>query len=107
MTVTTIPVTSTTDAFVQQVEMGGVIYDMEFSWNARDHHWSITIGRDGVVLVAGIKLVISDDLLAYSRRIEGLPSGRLQIVDLDDKDRDPDDTIFGNRVMLMYDDTQV
>jgi hypothetical protein len=107
MTITTIPVPTTTDAFTQQVEIGNIVYDMKFLWNARDHHWSITIGREGTDIVNGIKLIISDDLLAYARRVDGLPPGRIMVVDLDDLDRDPDETLFGDRVVLMYDDTTV
>jgi len=52
-------------------------------------------------------MIISDDLLAYARRIDGLPPGRLMVVDLDDHGRDPNETLFGDRVVLMYDDDQV
>ena len=107
MTITTIPVQRTTDAFTQQVEINGDMFDLTFLWNARDHHWSISIGQEGSMLISGIKMIISDDLLAYARRIDGLPPGRLMVVDLDDHGRDPNETLFGDRVVLMYDDAQV
>lgn len=104
MTIWTIPVQSGTDAFAEQVELDEKVYDLTFRWNARDAHWFLSIGLEGVNLISGIKLVASDDLLAFARRIEHLPSGRLFISDLDGFDRDPDETLFGDRVVLLYDD---
>lgn len=104
MSVYVIPVSSTTDAFTQQVELDEVAYDLTFRWNARDAHWFLSISLNGTEIVSGIKLVISTDLLQYARRIDDLPTGKLMIVDLDNQDRDPDSVLFGDRVVLMYDD---
>ena len=97
-----IPVTETTDPFDQQVELDGLFYDLAFRWNPRGEHWSMDIGRDGVVNVYGIKLVSIDDLLEQYRRAEDLPPGTLFIEDLDGLDTDPNDTNFGDRVVLRY-----
>jgi hypothetical protein len=99
-----IPVQPTTDPFSQQVELDGLIYDLTFLWNARDVHWSLTVGREDVVLIDEVKLVIIDDLLAQYRRIEDLPPGIFSVIDLDGLDRDPDDTLFGDRVLLIYEE---
>lgn len=99
-----IPVQATTDPFSQQVELDGVLYDLTFLWIDRDSHWSITIGRDDDVLISEVKLVIIPDLLDQFRRIAGLPPGRLYVNDLDNLDRDPDDTLFGDRVVLLYEE---
>ncbi len=104
MSTFSIPVQATTDPFSQQVELDGLLYDLKFLWNARDGHWSLTVGRDDVVLVNQVKLVGLDDLLAQYQRIGGLPAGRLYIQDLDGLDRDPDDTLFGDRVLLLYEE---
>ena len=98
-----IPVQSTTDPFSQQVELDGFLYDLTFLWNERDQHWFLTIGRDDVVLVSEVKLVVTDDLLSQYTRVEDLPPGTLSIVDLDDLDRDPDGA-FGDRVLLLYEE---
>lgn len=103
MTLSVIPVQSTTDSFKQQVEMDLAVYDLSFEWNARDAHWTMRIGKAGDTIIAGIKLVVSEDLLAYAKRIAGAPPGRMIIRDLDDLDRDPDGVLFGARVALMYD----
>lgn len=97
-----IPVPSTTDPFTQSVELDGTVYDLSFRWNPRDEHWMLDISNAGVLAVAGIKLVVSTDLLARDRRLDGIPPGRLFVADLDGLDRDPDDTLFGERVMLRY-----
>lgn len=97
-----IPVTDSTDHFNEQVELDGRIYDLIFKWNARDDHWNISIGRDGIILVSSIKLVVTTDLLGQFRRIGGLPDGILFVDDLDGLDNDPDDQNFGDRVVLKY-----
>lgn len=97
-----IPVSEDTDPFEQQVEMDGRVFDLAFRWNDRGQHWTMDIGRDGVVLVFGIKLVVTTDLLSQYQRIGGLPEGTLFIDDLDALDSDPSDTNFGDRVQLKY-----
>lgn len=102
MSTFTIPVSDTTDPFDEQVELDGRVYDLAFRWNVRGNHWSMDVGRDGVVLVAGVKLVIIPDLLEQYRRIGELPEGTLFVEDLDGLDTDPDDENFGDRVILKY-----
>lgn len=97
-----IPVSETTDPFEQQVELDGRVYDLTFRWSERGQHWSLDIGRDGNILIAGIKLVIVPDLLIQARRIGELPEGTLFIEDLDGLDNEPNDTNFGDRVVLKY-----
>lgn len=102
MTILNIPVPGTTDAFTESLELDGTIYELKFRWNARDRHWMLDVITGGDLLMAGIKLVISDDLLARDLRPEGLPPGRLFVADLDNLDRDPEETLFGDRVLLRY-----
>ncbi len=97
-----IPVSDTTDPFDEQVELDGRVYDLAFRWNVRGNHWSMDIGRDGNVLVFGIKLVIIPDLLIQYRRIGDLPLGILFVDDLNGLDTDPDGDNFGDRVVLKY-----
>lgn len=102
-----IPVRATTDAFAQQVELDGVIFDLAFRWNPRDAHWALDVGRGGTVLLAGVKLVNTSDILSEYRRVAGLPAGRLFVTDLDGRFRAPDATLFGTRVVLQYQDLNV
>lgn len=99
-----IPVAETTDPFDEQVELDGRVFDLYFRWNVRSDHWSIDIGRDGIVLIYGIKLVTISDLLAQYTRIADLPDGTLFVDDLDGLDADPDADNFGDRVVLKYTD---
>lgn len=97
-----IPVSDTTDPFDEQVELDGRVFDLYFRWNVRGDHWSMDIGRDGIVLIYGIKLVTISDLLDQYQRIADLPDGTLFIDDLDGLDADPDGENFGDRVVLKY-----
>lgn len=97
-----IPVSETTDSFIEQVDLDGLIYDLQFHWNARDNHWFMDIGRSGIFLLNGIKLVNTSDLISEFGRIEDLPPGVLSVVDLDDVYTDPNDVNFGDRVQLRY-----
>ena len=97
-----IPVSETTDSFIEQVDLDGRVYDLQFHWNERDNHWFLDIGRDGTFLINGIKLVNSPDLISEFGRIEDLPPGLLSVEDLDDIDTDPNATNFGDRVQLRY-----
>ena len=97
-----IPVSETTDSFIEQVDLDGRVYDLRFHWNSRDNHWFLDIGRDGIFLINGVKLVSSSDLISEFGRIEELPPGLLSVEDLDNIDTDPDETNFGDRVQLRY-----
>ena len=100
-----IPVNDTIDPFDLQVELDGRVYDLYFRWNSRGIHWTMDLGRDGTVLVYGIKLVVTTDLLSQYQRIADMPDGILFVDDLDGLDNDPNDTNFGDRVVLKYTDT--
>jgi hypothetical protein len=104
VTTWTIPVQVTTDAFVEAIELNGTVYTFPFRWNARDDHWFIDIVLNGETLLSGLKLVTISDLLQSSRRIASLPPGRLFVVDLDDLGRDPDADLFGERIVMRYEE---
>ena len=97
-----IPVSETTDSFIEQVDLDGLIFDLQFYWNSRDNHWFLSIGRNGIFLLEGIKLINTTDLISEFGRIENLPPGLLSVEDLDGNYSDPDDTNFGDRVQLRY-----
>lgn len=98
-----IPVQSGTDAFTQTVDLDGSLYSLAFRWNARDERWMLDVLSAGAPIISGVKLVTGDeDLLGRDRRIAGLPPGRLFVDDLDDLGRDPNEDLFGDRVLLKY-----
>lgn len=102
MNIFIIPVSDTVDPFEQQIELDGVVYDMTFHWNPRGDAWSMDVGRDGNVLISGVKLIETSDVLSQYQRIGGLPAGAMSVVDLDGLGADPDDTNFGDRVVIQY-----
>lgn len=63
--------------WTEQITLSGVIYILEFTWNALNEYWIMDIyNRDRVPLIYGIKLVPNYPLLAiYS--VEGMPSGEI------------------------------
>lgn len=68
-------------SFSQEVTLDGVAYRFQFSWNVRGNFWSMTImDRDLNVLVAGVKIVLSYELIAdWVGR--SLPPGELYAID--------------------------
>lgn len=100
----TIPVRSGVEAFKQTIELDGKYYSLSFYYNIRDQHWFLTIARETVILVSGLKLVHSDDLLSQFRHIEDAPQGALFIQDTKGLYRDPDTVDFGSTILMKYTD---
>lgn len=104
MATLTIPVRLGVEAFNQTVELDGKYYRLSFYYNLRDQHWYLTIARETVDLVSGIKLVNTNDLLYQFRHIEDIPQGVLFITDTKGLYRDPDAVDFGSTILLKYTD---
>lgn len=105
MSIQAIPVLSeTTQASTQEVDLDGRVYNLTLRFNARDGKWRLTFEVDGVVILRSLVLVIGEDLLSESRHIEELPPGNLIVRDVEELDRDPDGVVFGETVLLLYDD---
>lgn len=68
-------------AFIEEIYLDNVPYKFLFMWNTRGEFWSLTVSnRFNVTLVAGIKLVLDQDLFAqYTDK--GLPKGKLFVID--------------------------
>lgn len=75
-------------------------YDLEFFWNARDGAMHMSIFRDDVILISGLKMVIDWPLTRYYAITEA-PPGEFYLVDTDGKGR-PALEDFGDRVLLVY-----
>ncbi len=88
----------------QLAELDTLTFGFAFSINRRDGFWRVAIDRDGTVLLAGIKLVLSADLLAAHRYDDRLPLGTLRMIDLDGLDNEATEENFGDRVVLAYDE---
>ncbi len=105
MTVQAIPINAgTVVPFTQETDLGGRVYSLTFRFNSRDGKWRLTFEVDGVVILRSLVLVIGEDILSESRHVEELPPGNLIVRDVDGLDRDPDGILFGETVLLLYDD---
>lgn len=61
----------------EQIELDGVIFVLEFTWNALNEFWTMDIyNRDEIPLIYGIKIVPSYPLLA-AYTVLGKPSGEI------------------------------
>lgn len=95
---------STSRAQTQVCELDGKSYLLAFRYNARDGKWRWTITFEDTVLVVGLPLVESTDLLRNFDHVADIPPGTFLVVDLDGLGRDPDPDTFGDRVILQYDE---
>lgn len=61
----------------EQIELGGIIFVLEFTWNALNEFWIMDIyNRDEVPIIYGIKIVPNFPLLrSYS--VLGKPAGEI------------------------------
>ena len=97
-----IPIPATTVVFDLQVDLDTVLLQLSFVYYPRDSAWRVTISRSGVTLLSHLKVVTDSDLLAQYRYIEELPPGRLIIFDNEGLGNDPNDSNFGDRVIILY-----
>lgn len=89
-----------------QTDLEAVLYTFQFRWNARDNHWYMDVYQTGTAILVGIKVTNSDDLLSQfgHMQVDGrLPPGTFEVFDTDEAlRRDPDQTTFGDTVVLLY-----
>lgn len=93
----------------QRIELDGLAYRIACRYSAATARWSIDIANDaGVLLVAGLRLVLGVDLLAPYRS-RGVPPGQLWCYDTarhtspnEATHLEPDLEAFDGRVLLLY-----
>ena len=91
-----IPVRSDIFYYTFTKELDGVVYFFKIRYNLRINSWILKISEEISMRLAG-----GYDLLGQFRHLD-VPLGELRIVDLDEKNTEPDKTNFGNRVVLQY-----
>ena len=96
-----IPVQNRTDANTLSVELSGEIFQLAFRFNINESKWYMDVSKNDSVIVAGVKLVESDDLLSQYRAYD-IPKGAISVVDKDGLFQDPDGSNFGESVFLRY-----
>lgn len=100
-----IPARTEPEAYTMRVELEGVFYDLSFRFNARDSHWYMDVSSNDIVRLYGLKIVHSERLLeryAYLKVDNKIPPGTMRVFDITGFDRDPDQTTFGDDVVLLY-----
>ena len=102
MTLLTIPITVVNLNFDFDISLDGVLYNFALYWNSRDPGWELTISNGGVFQLNGLRVVCASNILSQYNYNKLLPQGSLNIVDLDGLGRDPDNIIFGDRVIMQY-----
>ncbi len=108
MAIIRLPVRVRDKAYEFRVELEGNFYDLSFRFNARDDHWYMDVSFDDVVQLVGVKVVHSARLLEryiYKKVGNKIPPGVMAVLDVTGADRDPDQTTFGDDVVLLYTET--
>lgn len=99
-----LPVTVTPLAYTFSIELDKVIYQLTFTWNARESRWFMEIADEQLnEIVSGIALVIQWPLLKRFKDSR-LPPGLLYALDTQDTGQEADDTDLGTRVLLVYEE---
>lgn len=85
-----------------EIELDSRLFGFEFRWNTRDAAWFINVfDGDGVLLRAGIKVVLGLPLMARAVSPD-FPSGELLAVDTTDSGVEAGLSDLGARVQLLY-----
>lgn len=92
----------TTD-YQYRITLDGDAYDIRVRWNTRSESWYLYIGTTGRTSVLKTRVVVGRDLLAaYS--LDGIPPGKLYVVDMEKGYGRPSEDDFGidKRFRLLY-----
>jgi hypothetical protein len=97
-----VPLADDSDHYNFTVELDGVTYGMEFTWNYRESAWYFDLSdSSGVLLLAHRKAVVGFPVTGRFLN-EALPPGNLVFQDTSKQSQDPGLTDLGNRVQLFY-----
>jgi hypothetical protein len=98
-----LPITVKGAQFVFKTELESVAYTFDFRWNWRDAGWYFNLlDGEGVLLVAGVRVVLNTALLKSFRRMVGVPSGVLVAVDSGGQQLEAGQDDLGSRVKVYY-----
>lgn len=98
----TVATSTTLSTYTQRTVLDGREYALVFSWNQREAKWYLDLFTvDGVLIVAGIKLVVGAPLLRLLRSTDA-PPGELFIMDRSQTGEDPGLNDLGMRCLLVY-----
>jgi hypothetical protein len=99
-----IPVRSDIPSYEFQITLEGTPYRLAFRYNRRRERWAMDIqSQQGVMLLAGVPILVAMDLTSRFRVVDG-PPGRFFAVDSSNQDLPPTEADLGNRVLLYYEE---
>ena len=86
----------------QEIDLEGTVYRFDFTWNTLFKHWTMAVKRrDNSYIIAGVKLVISYDILSHYK-YDDLPKGSLVTVDSTEDLPRIERYDMGSRIFLVY-----
>ena len=98
----TLPVIEGLYDYKYEVTLDGTAYIIHLQYNSRKDGWFFSLHNyDDEALISGFKVKMGSDLLQQFGHIEGVPPGRLIVVNWDDKE-EANLANFGNKVLLSY-----
>jgi hypothetical protein len=102
MSLFTIPTRTDLESYVEQVELDGVVYEFDVTWNQRDGAWYLSLSdAEGKPIASGLRIVVDFPLLHYVGHPDK-PPGTLMAIDTSGSGVDPGLSELGGRVQLVY-----
>lgn len=89
------------NSYVETIVLDGTPFEFGFRWNTRDESWSMSIAREGVTLLASIKIVAAFELISLHKNVL-LPDGFIYSLDLQNLKTNPNRDELGSVVKLGY-----
>lgn len=102
MSVLVLPVTSNFSSYIFTIELESVIYEFRLRYNSRAAIWKIDISKsDGTKMLSGIPIFSNSSINSQYANPDLIP-GALTALDTENLGKDADNTDFGTRVKLLY-----
>jgi hypothetical protein len=88
-----------------RVELDGDFYIFRVFWNGVDERWYTDIYTgEGTLVVAGLRIVLSQDFIKYFQYTPSLPPGKIRFYDTQLKNIEPTLETFATQVLMLYQD---
>lgn len=101
-----IPVRNDLPAYKFKIDLEGVMYVLDFGFNARSNLWYMSIMDQAETLILGDLPILVNVPLADQYVKEGLPPGRFIAVDETGNKQNPGIDNFGSDVKLFYQESE-
>lgn len=103
MAILSLPLRNDVPGFEYEVELEGVAWRLEYTWNPREGLWHLDLRTAaGVDVLLGLPLVVDYPLLLTYRSLLTLPPGEFFMVDLEGLGEEAGRDTLGTRFQLLY-----